>query len=294
MKLLFVHAHPDDESLWTGLAIAHFARAGDEVHVLTCTLGEEGEVIPPELAHLAPDRDDALGPHRREELRDAMTAIGASYEVLGELGGRAYRDSGMAGSPAASHEQAWVGADPDEAALQVAEVIQRVEPALVVTYDASGGYGHPDHVQTHQVVRAALAVLPDEGRPSLYAVVTPRSWAEADRAWLAANLAPGLGWHIPAADAAYEPSVVPDEEVTHEVVDQSALPRQILALDAHRTQVQLTGGAYALSNRIAHRLSGREAYQQLDPATGEVLRHEGPPRPLGEHERALGEPAGDA
>ncbi|XVX21234.1 N-acetyl-1-D-myo-inositol-2-amino-2-deoxy-alpha-D-glucopyranoside deacetylase [Actinomycetota bacterium] len=290
MKLLFVHAHPDDESLSTGLALAHFARAGDDVHVLTCTLGEEGEVIPPELAHLAPDRDDTLGPHRREELRYAMTSMGVTHELLGEQGGRTYRDSGMAGSPAAQRPEAWVNADADEAALQVADVIQRVAPDLVVTYDATGGYGHPDHIQTHQVVRAALGALPDAGRPPMYAAVTPRSWAEQDRAWLAANIPAGLGWQVPAGDAAYEPSVVADEEVTHEVVDQSALPRQITALGEHRTQVILTGGAFALSNLIAHRLSGREGYQLIDPETGEVLRHVGPRLPLGASERQQLEP----
>ena len=86
-RLLFVHAHPDDETLATGVAVAHHVARGDEVTVLTCTLGEQGEVIPPELAHLAAEQDDALGPYRREELRRAMAAIGAEHRVLGERPG---------------------------------------------------------------------------------------------------------------------------------------------------------------------------------------------------------------
>ena len=105
-RLVFVHAHPDDETLATGVAIAHHAARGDDVHVLTCTLGEEGEVIPPHLAHLEGAHGDPLAAHRREELRGAMEVLGVTHHLLaahGEGGGTAYRDSGMAGSEAAGH-----------------------------------------------------------------------------------------------------------------------------------------------------------------------------------------------
>ena len=85
---MFVHAHPDDETLTTGVTMGAYAARGHDVHLLTCTLGEEGEVIPPALAHLGAGRDDTLGPWRREELRAAMSVLGVSHSVLGEVSER--------------------------------------------------------------------------------------------------------------------------------------------------------------------------------------------------------------
>lgn len=97
-RLLLVHAHPDDESINNGLTMAKYAAEGALVTLVTCTLGEEGEVIPPELAALAPDRDDALGPYRAGELAAAMAALGVTdHRFLGGPG--RYRDSGMMGAP---------------------------------------------------------------------------------------------------------------------------------------------------------------------------------------------------
>ena len=119
--LLFVHAHPDDETLTAGLTMAHHVRAGHPVHVLTCTLGEEGEVIPPELPHLDAAHDDALGalPPRRAPGRHGRRS-GVTHEVLGDDAGAGalsrYRDSGMAGTPSAANPAAFVNADLAEAA----------------------------------------------------------------------------------------------------------------------------------------------------------------------------------
>jgi N-acetyl-1-D-myo-inositol-2-amino-2-deoxy-alpha-D-glucopyranoside deacetylase len=258
--LLFVHAHPDDETLTAGLTMAHYVQAGHPVHVLTCTLGEEGEVIPPELLHLDVAHDDALGPHRREELRAAMATLGVSHEVLGEDAASGvlsrYRDSGMAGTPSASNPAAFVNADVEEAATLVADVVRRLRPAVVVTYDDQGGYGHPDHIQTHRVTCAA--------------VLTPHSWAHEDREWLAEHLPVGTGWSLPDPDDGYPPSVVADDLVTHQVVDAELLSVQAEALRQHRTQVTVapTGDTYALSNDVAARLPGREGFALLDAVTG--------------------------
>lgn len=281
-RLLFVHAHPDDESLATGVAIAHHVAAGDEVHVLTCTLGEQGEVIPPELAHLDADHEDTLGEYRRDELRAAMAAIGARHRVLGEdLGsGRVsrWRDSGMAGTAGAQHPRAWVRADDDVAVEAVTEVITEIEPDVVVTYDAHGGYAHPDHIRTHEVTRWAVSVLPEGSRPHLFGTFTPLSWAGEDRQVLAST--PGLtelGWHQPTGE--FPPSVVADEVVTHAVIDPDAVDQQVAALRHHRTQVTLgPERTFALSNDIAALLPGREGYARLDPATGRPLEGDNEPR----------------
>ena len=275
-SLLFVHAHPDDETLTAGLTMARYVRDGHPVHVLTCTLGEEGEVIPPELQHLDAHHDDALGPYRLGELGAAMATLGVSHEVLGadpSAGALSrYRDSGMAGTPSAAHPDAFVNADLDEAAGLVAEAVRRVRPAVVVTYDEHGGYLHPDHIQTHRVACAAVASLPEDERPALYAVLVPATWARQDREWLADHPPVGTGWSLPDPDGDYPPSVVADELVTHEVVSPELVPAQAAALRHHATQVTVapSGDVYALSNDIAARLAGREGFARLDPATGRL------------------------
>jgi N-acetyl-1-D-myo-inositol-2-amino-2-deoxy-alpha-D-glucopyranoside deacetylase len=268
-RLLFVHAHPDDETLATGVAIAHHVARGDDVHVLTCTLGEEGEVIPTRLAHLEGAPGDPLAAHRREELRGAMEVLGVTHHLLGAAGDGAhpaYRDSGMAGSPAAAHPRAWAGADLADAAAAVRAVLDDVRPDVVVTYDASGGYGHPDHVRTHDATCRAVASSADA--PVLYAALTPLSWAVEDRLWLAEHVPADRGLVVPGDDDPFASSVVPDPVVTHAVVDPSVVPLQARALLSHETQVVVGDGWYALSNHVVSRLAGREGYARLDAATG--------------------------
>lgn len=278
-RLLFVHAHPDDETLATGVTIAHYVSRGHDVHVVTCTLGDEGEVIPDALAHLRTD-PDALAEFRRRELADAMARLGARHTVLGaDATGRAkWRDSGMAGTAGAEHPRAFAAADPEEPGVPLAQLLRRLQPHVLVSYDVGGGYGHPDHIQARRVVLAALAQLPAPQQPRCYEVVTPLSWAREDRAWLAGAVTdPRV--HVPGPDEPYAVSVVPDADLdrlaTHVVVDDVAVDRQVHALAAHRTQVLVHAGYYELSNHVAHRLSGREAFVRVDPSTGARLPREG-------------------
>lgn len=271
-RLLFVHAHPDDESLTCGIAMAHHVARGDEVHVLTCTLGEEGEVIPAHLAHLEGAAGDPLGAHRRGELRAAMDVLGVTHHLLGEPGGggnRAYRDSGMAGSSAAAHPRAWARADLADAAAAVRAVLDEVRPDVVVTYDATGGYEHPDHVRTHEATCRAVASCADA--PVLYAVLTPLSWELEDRLWLAEHVPTDRGLVVPGPDDPTVSSVVPDDVVTHRVVDPSVVAVQSRALMAHETQVVVGDGWYALSNHVVSRLAGREGFARLDAASGRPI-----------------------
>ncbi|TWE09335.1 PIG-L family deacetylase [Rudaeicoccus suwonensis] len=275
-RLLFVHAHPDDESLWTGLAIAHHVTLGDEVHVLTATLGEEGEVIPPELRHLElpagqprrVDTPDPLADVRADELRCATTQLGVTSAVVLERGGSSYRDSGMAGTPSSAHPRALTGADVDEVAAAIAVHIAAVRAEVVVTYDRTGGYGHPDHIRVHEATLRAVATTMPE--PELYAVVTPRSWAEEDRAWLQAHVS-RAGIIVPTAQDPHLPSVIDDAVVTHTVIDDDAIGIQAAALRCHRTQVTVYDGYFALSNDVAVRLAPREAFVRLDPRTGDIF-----------------------
>jgi N-acetyl-1-D-myo-inositol-2-amino-2-deoxy-alpha-D-glucopyranoside deacetylase len=279
---LFVHAHPDDETLTTGLTMAAYASRHHDVHVLTCTLGEQGEVIPPALAHLGANIDDTLGPWRREELRAAMSVLGVTHAVLGEDPGRGvasrYRDSGMAGSASAQHPDAFVRADPGEAAAMVAAHIRALRPDVVVTYDPQGGYAHPDHIQTHQVTRAALVALSAEAEaervagPVAFCILTARSWACQDRQWLHDNVASNsANCIVLRQDEPYPPSVVSDETVTHVVEEPTLVEMQRSALSRYATQVVVYPGFYALSNHIAVRLSGREGFARFDPVAGQLV-----------------------
>jgi len=288
--VLFVHAHPDDETLTTGITMAAYAGRGHDVHLLTCTLGEEGEVIPAGLAHLGSDRDDTLGTRRREELRAAMAVLGVGHSVLGEDPARGiasrYRDSGMADSASAQHPDAFALADVGQAAAMVATHIRTLRPDVVVTYDQQGGYAHPDHIQTHRVTMSALAALsgehketeagvgsatPAEGAPvpTVYCILTPQSWASQDRGWLLDNAASiGTNCVVLQQDAPYPPSVVGDEVVTHVVDEPALVEKQSRALAEHKTQVTVYEGYYVLSNHIATRLAGREGFARFDPVAG--------------------------
>jgi N-acetyl-1-D-myo-inositol-2-amino-2-deoxy-alpha-D-glucopyranoside deacetylase len=280
-RLLFVHAHPDDETLTTGLTMAAYASRHQDVHLLTCTLGEEGEVIPPALAYLGPDREDTLGLWRRGELRAAMSVLGVSHSVLGEDRERGvasrYRDSGMAGTASAQHPDAFVQADPGEAADLVADQIRALRPDVVVTYDEQGGYGHPDHIQTHRVTMSALSILAGEAEservagPAAFCILTPAGWAAQDREWLYGNVVADASCVLPQRDEPFPPSVVPDETVTHVVEEPTLVEIQSRALAEHVTQVVVHEGYYTLSNHIASRLSGREGFARFDPVARHLL-----------------------
>lgn len=286
-RLLFVHAHPDDETLWTGVSLARYARRGADVRVLTCTLGDEGEVIPPELAHLTSAADDTLGAYRRGELRFAMAELGVTEHVLGEdpstPAGAAYRDSGMAGTEENSDPRSLARAPLEQVAAQIRDHVGALRPDAVVTYEQTGGYGHPDHVRVHEATRAALAGMSATTRPPMFVVLIPASVAEADRAWVQAHVPREVGLCIPAPEDPYPPSVVDDAVATHVVRgDDGDLAVRDAALRHHRTQVTVFDGYYCLSNRIAAKLSRAEYFAVMNPVTGDLLPAGPPAGPPGE------------
>ncbi len=159
-RLLLVHAHPDDESIGTGATMAKYAASGAHVTLVTCTLGELGEIIPPGLAALAADRDDQLGGYRIGELNAACQALGVTdHRYLGGPG--RWRDSGMIGTSGNDDPRSFWQADVEEAATVLAAVIREVRPHVMVTYDDDGFYGHPDHIQAHRVAWRAFQLAAD-------------------------------------------------------------------------------------------------------------------------------------
>jgi len=256
-RLLLVHAHPDDESLWTGGTIARYAAAGVAVTLVTCTLGEEGEIIPESLRGLASDAADQLGGYRISELRAACAALGVSdHRWLGGVG--RWRDSGMAGVAANDHPRAFAGGDLAEQADALATVVADVRPQIVITYGPDGGYGHPDHIRAHEVAMAACRATADVAR--VFFAVTSRQATEAGVAALARLR--GLPFRLPAAG---ELPVTDDSLITTTVSTADVGSVKLQALAAHSTQISVWQGAdgahaYALSNGIAQPIPPAEFY----------------------------------
>lgn len=272
-RLLLVHAHPDDESINNGATMARYAAEGAHVALVTCTLGEEGEVIPPALAHLAEDREGGLGAHRVGELAAAMRELGVSdHRFLGGAG--TYRDSGMMGTEQNHRPGAFWAAGLDEAAGHLVAVIRSLRPQVLVTYDPDGGYGHPDHIQAHRVaMRAAdLAADPayeDGAEPHTVAKIywnrVPRSVAEEGFARLR-ETAPDAFPGIAAIDDV--PGVVDDAEITTEIDGSSYAGAKTAAMRAHATQIAVDGPFFALSNDLGQPVFTTEYYQLVRGVSG--------------------------
>ncbi len=265
-RLLLVHAHPDDESINNGATMAKYAAEGAHVALVTCTLGEEGEVIPPDLAHLAPDREGGLGAHRIGELAAAMKHLGITdHRFLGGPG--RFHDSGMMGAEQNHRAGAFWNTDVDEAAGYLVEVIRSLRPQVLITYDPDGGYGHPDHIQAHRVaMRAAeLAAEPgyrtELGEPHAIAKIywnrVPRPVAERAFAELRA-----AGTDFPGIAAIDDvPGVVGESDITAEIDGTAYAAAKSAAMRAHATQIAVQGPYFALSNGLGQPIFTTEYYQ---------------------------------
>jgi N-acetyl-1-D-myo-inositol-2-amino-2-deoxy-alpha-D-glucopyranoside deacetylase len=248
-SLLLVHAHPDDESIGTGATMAKYAAQGARVTLVTCTLGEIGEIIPPDLRHLLPDE---LGQYRIGELDAACAALGVTDHRF--LGGQGYyRDSGMMGTEENDDPRCLWQAPVPEAAALLAAIIDEVRPSAIVTYDANGFYGHPDHIQAHRVAWEARQLAAPSSR--FYATAMPRTAAAQ-----AAKL-PAGSWFQPWGEY---PGTVPDDQVTTAIDGSPYLEAKIAAMSAHATQITVDGEFFALSSNRGQRILGTEYYIQLD------------------------------
>jgi N-acetyl-1-D-myo-inositol-2-amino-2-deoxy-alpha-D-glucopyranoside deacetylase len=249
-RVLFVHAHPDDESITTGGTIATLTAAGAAVTVLTCTRGELGEVIPADLQHLV-GAPESLAAHRETELAAAMRALGvADHRYLGDenarwvdLPPRRYLDSGMRWGASGAEALESLGALSLSAAsmssvtADIAAVIADVAPTAVVSYDERGGYGHPDHVRAHDAARRAAEVMGVD----FYEVVTEAT--------------------SPNAAGADATSTVATGSVVVDVAPVADRKREALA--AHRSQLTLDGDSFALSNGVSQPIALTESYRRL-------------------------------
>lgn len=237
LRVVAVHAHPDDEAIWTGGALADLALRGAEVTVVTCTLGEQGEVIGEPFAQLVADASDQLGGFRIAELQRSLAELGVSGRFLGGAG--RWRDSGMVGDPANDDPRAFIHSGA-EAEAQLTELFDELAPHIVLTYGPDGGYGHPDHVRAHEITHAAASGTKHPPQ-RIY-------WAVTSRADLTAGLADIVD--IPAGWRAAQPgelASVDKADVTLHLSPQ-ALARKQAAMKAHPTQLWFADGTVSATN----------------------------------------------
>ena len=238
LRLLTVHAHPDDETITMGGLLAQCADRGIATSVICCTDGSVATIFDPEYAANEAEIRPHLKQIREEELRRACEVLGVS-----ELHFLEYGDSGMPGTETNHLPGAFWRADVDEAVGRVVAHIRRFRPQVVVTYDGNGGYGHPDHIQAHRITLLAVEAAhhplrPELGAPwrvnKLYYTAFPLS--EARRA---AEMARQAGMKPPFGEA--DPDsldfITPDEWVTTVVNCRDQLSRKRQALLAHRSQL---------------------------------------------------------
>ena len=260
VRLLCVHPHPDDESIACGGVLARAAAQGAVTAVVTCTGGEAGE----NLAGIDLDGED-LATHRRRELADALAELGVAEHVW--LG---YRDSGMAGTPENDHVDAFAGADVEEAATRLAAVLRRLQPHVVVSDDAQGTYGHPDHVQAHRVTVRATELAEDPGveldglapwsvtKRYVHALAVERL-LQLHTALRGAGLASPFGEER-ELDREALPFGVPEEQITTRVDVRAHLEAKRAALRAHRSQISDDSFFLNLPDDLADEVFGVEEF----------------------------------
>ena len=250
-RILLVHAHPDDETINNGATMALYASLGAKVTLVTCTRGEEGEVLVSGLSHLASSHQDLLGAHREIELANAMKALGISdYRFLGH-----YRDSGMMGTDQNNRPDVFWQADLDSAARELIKIIEEIKPHVLITYDEIGGYGHPDHIQAHRVAMRASELATWQ--------IQKIYWNTMPKSVIAESIAKmkEIGSDFFGAETADDLPFAKDDSLVTTLIDGNEFVQAKMdAMKAHETQIALDGPFFALSNNLGLQVWGHEYY----------------------------------
>jgi len=277
--LMTVHAHPDDETIGTGGTMAKAVRAGHRVVLVTCTRGEQGEIVVKDMD--TPDNHRRLGEIRAAELEAAMGVLGVTeWENLG------YRDSDMMGREGNNDPRTFWQADLDEAAKRLTWLIRRYQPDVVTTYNAFGGYGHPDHIRVHDT---AIRAVPRAGDPNWYPEQlenglepwTPKKFyeqamPESIRKKMnerLVELGVETGW-VPPKDATPEQlaeyeermkqMLTPDDQITTWIDISDVLEAKWEAIQKHVTQINMDFPFMKLGFEGWKEFWGRETYVLRD------------------------------
>ena len=254
-RALLVHAHPDDETINNGATMALYAALGAQVTLITCTRGEEGDILTPELTHLASAQTDALGDHREIELANAMKALGITdFRFLAQGEGK-FRDSGMMGTEPNNRPDVFWQADLEVASDYLVKVIDEVKPHILITYDEIGGYGHPDHIQAHRVAMRAS----EKSTWKIQKIY----WNTMPKSVLAEGMAKmkELGSDFFGADNVDDLPFAKDDSFVTTLIDgNSHVAAKMAAMKAHHTQISLDGPFFALSDNLGLQVWGNEYY----------------------------------
>jgi mycothiol conjugate amidase Mca len=256
-----IHAHPDDECFGGGGTMMHYADRGFTTVLVTCTNGEEGEIVDPTM-----DTEEVkprLAEVRLAELRQAVAILGITHlELLG------YRDSGMIDTPPNEDPRSFNKANVEDATERLVALIRRYQPDVLFTYDEKGGYGHPDHIMAHKITVAAFDAagdaqrFPQAGAPwppmkLYYSTFMLRSQVQA--LWHAMRERNLPTWGDPDATEPPEWGAL-EEEITTLMDVRAFMPRKIEALLVHRTQIKPDEGFMKLPADLLQQSFGIEAF----------------------------------
>jgi N-acetyl-1-D-myo-inositol-2-amino-2-deoxy-alpha-D-glucopyranoside deacetylase len=274
-RVLLVHAHPDDETINNGATMALYAELGATVTLVTCTRGEEGDILVPELAHLASGSEDKLGEHRINELAEAMKELGVSDHRFLAEGKKIYRDSGMMGTEPNNRPDVFWQADMEEATKYLVSVIDEVKPHILITYDEIGGYGHPDHIQAHRIAMLAA----DKSAWQIQKIY----WNTMPKSVLAESMAKmkELGSDFFGAESVDDLPFAKDDKFVTSLIDgNSQVEKKMAAMKAHVTQISTDGPFFALSNNLGLQVWGDEYYTLVRGEKAEPFDQNGRERDL--------------
>ena len=272
-RLLLVHAHPDDESINNGATMAKYAHEGFDVALVTCTRGEEGEILLPELADAASDKEDRLAEIREQELINALQALGVTRNWFLGAPKMRFRDSGMMGAPQNSRPDVFWSSSVDEGAELLTSYILEFKPHVLITYDEFGGYGHPDHIQAHRIAMRAADLSGERGWsiPKIYWNVMPKSVVQQGM-----DAMREIGSDFFGAESIDDIPFVKDDSFVHAVIDGNEyVEKKKDAMKAHRTQIAVDGPFFALSNLLGMQVFGYEYYTRVRGAAGPDVNGDG-------------------
>ena len=247
--LVAIFAHPDDETFGVGGTMAHYAALGVPVTMVCATRGEVGEIAPGTDA-----TPETLGQHREQELRDAMAILGVHDVRFLD-----FRDSGMRGTPENADPRNLMNAPSERVVGPLVEILRERQPDAVATWDASGGYGHPDHIATHHHATAAFQAAGGRGR--LFQTAFPiEEWGRMLAAMRAAGIEmPDFGGDEQLAAL---PRIAPNC-----VIDVSPyFELKMRAMLAHRTQITPEDPFMRAPEDLRRSFFGREYFVRAHPA----------------------------
>ena len=251
LTVLAVFAHPDDEGFGAGGTLACLAARGHRVTLVCATNGDVGQISDPSLA-----TPETLGQVRPQELRNAMNVTGIS-----DVRFLNYRDSGMAGTPDNENPSNLYQAPPEVVLGQLSNILDEIEPDLVMTHDPTGGYGHPDHITISRHTSDAVAGRPKS--PLLYYLCFPRS--SFQRMW---RKMLELGIKPPFGGDDVDLMGTPDEEVTTVLHVDEFLNVKKESVNCHRTQIDPHGAFSQLPEDFIDEIMSTEYFFLVQPEEG--------------------------